>query len=163
MATSKTKPAARKTGAAKTKAASTAAKPTVGGGMPKLPDLGRLMKGIKLPGIDLAAIAEMQRKDMEALAEANQLAYEGIKSLAERRNQMLMEALGQWQETLQAASGPDVLSKQAALARERVKKAIADMRALAEIEADTRRKAWKVVKDRFVQNQTELRKLLKPS
>ena len=50
---------------------------------------------------------------MEALAEANRQAYEGIKALAQRRNEILRAALVEWQEAIKDATGKDALSKNA--------------------------------------------------
>jgi hypothetical protein len=62
--------------------------------MPWLNDLKKLIETFQLPGVDVAALVEWQRKDMEALAEANRQASEGIKALVERRNEILQETLG---------------------------------------------------------------------
>jgi hypothetical protein len=64
--------------------------------MPWLNDLKKLIEKFQLPGVDVAALVEWQRKDMEALAEANRQASEGIR-LVERRNEILQETLAQWQ------------------------------------------------------------------
>jgi phasin family protein len=158
MVTSKktAKPAAKATAKSAPKAAAPAA--AIAG----LDDLNKLIKNFKVPGIDIAAIVEAQRKDMEALAEANRLAYEGIKSLAERRNQLLKESLSEWQEMMKAGIGPDALSKQAELGRKRMQSAMKNMRELAEMEAANRSKAWKVVQDRFQENLSSLQKLIQP-
>ena len=74
-------------------------------------DLGKLVEKFKLPGIDVEAIVESQKKDMEALAEANRQAYEGIKALAQRRNEILQEALVEWQDAMKDATGKDAMSK----------------------------------------------------
>jgi phasin family protein len=125
-------------------------------------DLGKLIEKFKLPGVDLAAIVEAQRKDMEALAEANRQAYEGMQALARRRNEILQEALSQWQAALQDATGKDALKKQTERARKGVEQAVANFRELAEMEAASRKKAWKVVQDRFEENLGNLKKLLQP-
>ena len=125
-------------------------------------DFGQIFEKFKLPGIDIAAIVESQRKDMEALAEANRLAFEGIQSLAQRRNEILQESLAEWQAAMQDMSGKDALSKQAEQARKGVEKAVANMRELAEMEAASRSKAWKVVQYRFQENLANLQKLLRP-
>ena len=130
--------------------------------LPSLADLGKLVEKFKLPGIDVNAIVESQRKDMEALAEANRQAYEGIKALAQRRNEILQEALVQWQDAMKDATGKDVLSKRAEMAKKGVQQAIANFRELAEMEAQSRSKAWKVLQDRFQENVANLQKLLKP-
>ena len=129
--------------------------------MPSLDDLGKLVSKLKLPGVDVAAIVDSQRKDMEALAEANRQAHEGIKALAKRRNEILKEALVQWQTGLKDTSlSKEGLAKGAETAKKGVQQAIADMRELAEMEAQSRSQAWKVVQDRFQENLANLQKLL---
>ena len=127
-----------------------------------LGDLGKLVDKFKIPGIDVAAIVEAQRKDMEALAEANRQAYEGIKALAKRRNEILQESLVEWQAAMKEAGGKDALAKGAAQAKKGVQQAIANIKELADMEAQTRSKAWKVVQDRFQENLANLQKLLQP-
>ena len=142
-----------------------ATNPMAAMGMPDMPGFAeakKMMEKFKLPGIDVAAIVESQKKDMEALAEANRQAYEGIKALAKRRNEILMESLAQWQAAMKDAGGRDGFSKQAELARTGMQKAMDNMRELAEMEAKSRSKAWKVVQDRFQENLSNLQKLLQP-
>ena len=157
MVTRKT--SARKT--TKTATASTAAKKSAAPAAP-LGDLMNLVKKFKVPGIDIAAIVEAQRKDMEALAEANRQAYEGIKALAKRRNEILKESLVEWQEAMKDAGGKEALAKGAAKAKKGVQQAIANFKELADMEAQSRSKAWKVVQDRFQENLANLQKLLQP-
>ena len=137
----------------------TSAKRTIG--LPSFADLGKLVSGLKLPGVDVKAIVESQRKDMEALAEANRQAYEGIKALAKRRNEILQEALAEWQAAMKDATGKDAISKNAERAKQGVKQASDRFRELAEMESETRRKAWKVLQDRFQENLQNLQNLLK--
>jgi len=129
--------------------------------MPSFADLGKLVGNFKMPGVDVKAIVESQRKDMEALAEANRQAYEGIKALAKRRNEILQEALGEWQAAMKDATGKDAMSKNAERAKQGVKQAIDRFRELAEMEAETRRKSWKVLQDRFQENLQNLQNVLK--
>jgi len=139
--------------------ATTSAKRTMG--LPSFADLGKLVGNFKLPGVDVKAIVESQRKDMEALAEANRQAYEGIKALAKRRNEILQEALSEWQAAMKDATGKDAISKNAERAKQGVKQAIDRFRELAEMEAETRRKSWKVLQDRFQENLQNLQNVLK--
>ncbi len=130
--------------------------------LPSFGDVGKLIGKLKLPGVDIAAIVESQRKDMEALAEANRQAYEGIKALAARRNEILQDALVEWQAAMKDVTGKDALTTQAAHARKGVQKAIDNIRELADMEVQSRKKAWKVVQDRFEENLGNLKKLLQP-
>ncbi len=73
--------------------------------MPWLNDLKKLIEKFQLPGVDVAALVEWQRKDMEALAEANRQASEGIKALVERRNEILQENSPRWKRRRAATPG----------------------------------------------------------
>lgn len=155
--TTRAKPARKST--AKSAAAAAAKK---SGAVAPRGELGKLLTRFKLPGIDVAAIVESQRRDMQALADANRQAYEGIRALNKRRNEMLKEALAEWRAAMKGSTGKDVLSKQAELARKGVQEAIANVRELAEMEAQSRKKAWKLVQDRFEENLGNLKRLLQP-
>ncbi len=130
--------------------------------MPSLEDMGKLLEQFKLPGIDTDALVEWQRKDMETLAEANRQAYEGIQALARRRAEILRDTLAQWQSALGGLAGQDAWAKQSEAAQQGIQQAIANFRELAEMEAQVRGDAWKVVQDRLQENMANLQKLLQP-
>lgn len=131
-------------------------------GMPSMDDLAQMMAQFKMPGVDVNALVEWQRKDLEALAEANREAYEGYKALIERRNEILQEALLGWQGSVQSMMDPSALSRQSEAAREGIQKAIENFRELAEMEAETRRRAWKSVQERLQANMEHLQELMNP-
>ena len=125
-------------------------------------DLRKLVEKFQTPGFDIAALIEWQRKDMEALIEANRQAYAGVTALVERRNEILQETLAQWQAAIKDATGADGLAKQAEVAKLGVEKALANFSELSEMEAQSRNNAWKVVQDRLQENLGNLQKLLQP-
>ncbi|MBS0343012.1 MAG: phasin family protein [Proteobacteria bacterium] len=132
------------------------------GELPSFEDLTKLAQKFKLPGVDIDALVEWQRKDMEALAEANRQAYEGMKTLAARRSEILRETLAQWQEALKNATSKDAPNRNADAAKRGVQQAMDNFRELAELEAQTRNNSWKVVQDRLQENMANLQKLLQP-
>jgi len=161
--TTSAKPAATKTAPSRSESSEAPAKAaSKSSGLPSFGDLGKLVERFKVPGIDIGAIVDAQRKDMEALAEANKQAYEGIKALAQRRTEILQEALAEWQEAMKDATGKDALSRNAERAKKGVQQAIANFRELAEMEAQSRSKAWKVLQDRFQENLANMQKMLRP-
>ena len=99
---------------------------------------------------------------MEALAEANRQAFEGIKALIDRRNEILQETLAQWQATVKDATSAEAVSKQTEALKQGVEKAVANFRELSELEAQARNNAWKVVQERIQENLSNLQKLLQP-
>src|SRR3954454_7078836 len=85
-------------------------------------NLKKMAEKFQLPGLDLAALLEWQRKDMEALVEANRQAYAGIAALVERRGEFLHEALAQWQAAIRDGGSAEGLAKQADAAKLGVEK-----------------------------------------
>ncbi|MES5484528.1 phasin family protein [Bradyrhizobium sp. INPA03-11B] len=132
------------------------------GAMPWLGDLKKMAERFTLPGIDIAALIEWQRKDMEALAEANRQAYEGIQAMVSRRNEILQETLAQWQAGMKDFASGEAMTKQAENAKQQVEKAVANFRELSQLEAQARNNAWKVMQDRMQENFANLQKLLQP-
>lgn len=131
-------------------------------GMPSLDDLTKMVEQFKLPGVDVNALVEWQRRDLEALAEANREAYEGYKALIERRNEILQETLLQWQDTMAHAMDKDALARQSEVARDGIQQAIENFRELSEMEAQARSRAWKVVQDRLQENMASLQQMMQP-
>ena len=129
---------------------------------PWLEDIKKLTEKFQLPGVDVAALVDWQRKDMETLVEANRQAYEGVRALIERRNEILQETLAQFQAAVKDATSSEAIAKQAEAGKQGVQQVLANIRELAEMEAQSRNNAWKVVQDRMQENLANLQKLLQP-
>jgi phasin family protein len=129
---------------------------------PWLDDIKKLTEKFQLPGVDVAALVDWQRKDLETLVEANRQAYEGVRALIERRNEILQETLAQWQAAVKDVTSSEAIAKQAEAGKQGVQQVIANIRELAEMEAQSRNNAWKVVQDRMQENLANLQKLLQP-
>jgi phasin family protein len=132
------------------------------GAFPGFEDLKKLIEKFQLPSLDIDALVDWQRKDMEALTEASQQASEGIKALVARRNEILRETLAEWQAAVKDATSAEAISKRADVAKQGIEKAIADFRELFEMEAQSRNNAWKIVQERMQENMVNLQKLLQP-
>ncbi|HXZ10193.1 MAG TPA: phasin family protein [Paraburkholderia sp.] len=125
-------------------------------------DFTKLLEQFKLPGFDVPAIMEARRKDVEALVTANQTAFQGIQSLAQKQAEMLRTTLGELQSLagqMQAAGG--VASPQAAeLVQQTLHKALADMQQLAQAAYQSQADSYAVIQKRVEENVEELRTLL---
>jgi phasin family protein len=129
---------------------------------PGIEDLKKLIEKFQLPSVDIDALIDWQRRDMEALTEANRQASEGLKALVERRNEILRESLAEWQAAVKDAISAEAITKRAEAAKQGVQKAIANFRELSEMEAQSRNNAWKIVQERMQENMATLQKLLQP-
>ena len=129
-------------------------------------DVNQLLEQFKVPGVDVNALMEARRKDIEALVTANRQAYEGMQLLAHRQAEMLKEAMAEWQavtdEMMSTQSPGASAAKQAELGKQTFEKALANMRELAEIATKSQSEAWEVVTRRFHENLEELKKLMHP-
>jgi phasin family protein len=132
------------------------------GAFPGFEDLKKLIEKFQLPSVDIDALVDWQRKDLEALTEANRQASEGIKALVERRDEILRETLAEWQAAIRDATSAEAMSKGADAAKQGMQKAITNFRELSEMEAQARNNAWRVVQERMQENMANLQKLLQP-
>jgi phasin family protein len=132
------------------------------GVFPGFEDIKKLIEKFQLPSVDIDALIDWQRRDMEALTEANRQASEGLKALVERRNEILRETLAEWQAAVKDATSAEAISKRAEAAKQGVQKAMANFRELSEMETQSRNNAWKIVQERMQENMVTLQKLLQP-
>ncbi len=133
---------------------------------PSTPDLRNLLGNLRLPGVDIEALIQGRRKDVEALVAANQKAYQGFDSLIRRQGELLSEAMKEWQsgakELLSPTSGADMASKAANRAQEAFGHALANMRDLAEMATKSHEEVVSIVNKRMRERLDELRSQFKP-
>lgn len=125
------------------------------------PDINKLMEQFKVPGLDLGKIVEAQKKDIEALTQANQVAYAGMQELAGRQAEILREAMAEWQAAMSRMGSGDT-SVQAKLAQDALGKAVNNMREMAEVATRSQTQAWEVIQKRFRENMADMTKLMQP-
>ena len=126
-------------------------------------DLTTMFEQFKIPGVDMTAIVDARRKDVEALTQVNQAAYESMQAMARKQSDMLAQAmLGAQEAAKNMASGANDASGQTELARKAYEKAVADMQELAEMARKSQADALAIVSQRANQQVEEFKKLLKP-
>ena len=133
-------------------------KPTEKGTAGETPvfDFTKLMSQFRLPGVDFAALVDRERKNIEALAEANRIAFEGWQRLVRQQAEILQETM---KEVVANAGQQDAIKKRADLAKEGFEKALANMRELAEMATKSQKEAFDVVRKRIEENVEGIRNL----
>ena len=126
-------------------------KPTEKGAAGETPifDFTKLMSQFQLPGVDSEALVDRERKNIEALAKANRIAFEGWQRLVRRQAEMLQETM---KKVVADAGQENAKKKRADLAKEGFEKALANMRELAEITTKSQKEAFDVVRKRIEEN-----------
>ncbi|MGF6754177.1 phasin family protein [Paraburkholderia sp. GAS42] len=118
----------------------------------------KMLEQFKLPGFDVPAIMEARRKDVEALVTANQTAFQGMQSLAQKQGEMLRTTLSELQALATAGGGA---SPQAAeLVQQTLHKALANMQQLAQAAYQSQAESYAVIQKRVEENVEELRTLM---
>jgi len=113
----------------------------------------------QLPGVDVSAILEARRKDVEALTEANQAAFGGMQAIQDKQLEILRRALDDFQSIAQQlASSP---TKPPVNPTDAVQKALhaalADMQDIAQKTQRTQTEAYAIVSKRMEEAVQELK------
>jgi len=124
-------------------------------------DLGKLVEQFKLPGVDMNAIVESRRKDVQALMATNKAMLDSLQELAKKQADVFAQAMHSAQEHVQSlAKGgklPD-LSTQSEFARKAYEKAVADMNELAAMARKAQSEAMAAITQRAQQSVEEMKK-----
>jgi phasin family protein len=99
-------------------------------------DPGSLLKNASLPGLDVDALLQAQRKNLEALTKANALVVEGVQAVAKRQSEIMTQSMAEMQKAvseLGTSSDPrELATRQADMVKQAFERAIANMREVAE-------------------------------
>ena len=124
-------------------------------------DFSKVLGDFKMPGVDVDSILSAQRKNIEALTAANQLAIEGLQAvlrrLAEIVRQSLDEAGNAAGEVIAAGSPEDKAAKQAELVKAAFEKSLSNIRELAEMVAKSNTEAADVLAKRVSEGLEEVK------
>jgi len=128
-------------------------------------DFTKLLEQYKLPGVDMSALIAARRKDIEALTEANKVAYAGMQALVQKQTEILSKSMQDMQAATQkmTASGnpADVMTKQGEFVQQGLQTAFNNMRELAEMAQKAQAEALAVITRRAEQSMEEARNLMK--
>ena len=129
-------------------------------------DILKLLEQYKLPGIDVAAIIEMRRKDIDALMTANRVALEGAQSVGQKQVEILRSTLDQLSSLIRQASASESMTERTTKTRELVQqvlqRALENMRELAETAHKSQTDTYAVLTKRIQENLDEAKALLRP-
>jgi hypothetical protein len=129
-------------------------------------NLDELVKQFKVPGVDVGAIIESRRKDMDAVIAANQATAAAMQQIAKKQTEILTQALQAAQEgAMNLAKGVGGVidpAKQAELTRKAYEKALADIKEVGEIAQKAQTTAMTGITARAQQSVQEMTKLMQP-
>jgi phasin family protein len=124
-------------------------------------DVGKAFAGFNFPGFDTETIVASQRKNLEALTQANQLAVEGVQAVIRRQieiaRQAVDEASAALRELVQPGAADEKIAKNAELAKAAFEKGLANVKELAELLTKANNEAFGVITKRVTESLDEFR------
>ena len=128
-------------------------------------DFSKLMGQFQVPGVDWQGLIAAQQKNLEAVAKANQVLFEGASAVMRRELEVLQaamdEAVASSQELMRGGGDPQAnAARRMELARAAFERALENMRELSELAARCNREALDVVNRRTLEAFDEMRAAL---
>jgi phasin family protein len=127
-------------------------------------NFSKLIEQFRLPRIELGAVAEVWRKDLEALATANRTALDAIQSAGNRQVEFVRTTLDEFQALIHPAPASEGAASETRgkVAQQLLQKAYANVRELVEAAYKSRSDVFAVLSHRVQENLQELKALLQP-
>lgn len=127
-------------------------------------DIQKIMADFQMPNLDPDSLAAANKKNFEAVTQANQMAVEGFQAVMRRNAEVLQEGMQELQKMMTSVptSPTDVkASKQAELAKDAYEKMLSNVRESLEIVQKSQGEAVNVLNKRFTEQLDEIREQLK--
>lgn len=126
-------------------------------------DMSKAFAGFAMPSFNVEAMMASQRKNVEALTQANQLAIEGAQALARRQVEIAREALEEarslFREFSQPGAPQERLAKNTEIAKATFEKSLATARELTELVTKANAEAFNVLTKRVAESFEEIREV----
>jgi phasin family protein len=124
-------------------------------------DVTKVMSEFRVPSVDVDAVVASQRKNIEALTQANQLAVEGVQAVARRQVEIARQAMEEFsamiRDLVQPVSPEDRIAKQAEFSKLALEKGLTNARELTEMVAKANTEAFNVINKRLTESLDEVR------
>jgi phasin family protein len=124
-------------------------------------DVSKYLGDFKVPGVDVETLVASQRKNIEALTQANKLAFEGFQALFKRQveiaRQSIEESATVARQLVEAGTPQEKAVRQTELTKDAFEQALANSRELSEIVAKSNGEAFDLLNKRFFQVLDELK------
>ncbi len=128
-------------------------------------DYSKMLEQYKVPGVEMDKLIEAQRKNIEAITNANKVAFEGMQAIMQRQGEILRSSMTEASKVmsdLAAAGTPeDRMAKQAEVLKKAFETALANMKELAEMGAKSNSEAAETINKRVAESLDEVRDAIK--
>lgn len=127
---------------------------------------GQFQFPVKFPGVDTTALVASQQRNIEAITQANQVAFAGLQAIVQRQTEILSKTMDETAKAVQAFSKTgkpeDIWAKQADLFKETYEHGLSDLRELTELSAKANSQAADLLSHRVSDSLDELKGAFNP-
>lgn len=130
-------------------------------------DMMRMFSSMKMPNMmDFQALADAQRRNLEAMAAANRVAMEGAQAVARRNMELMQQTMAEMSEAMRGLTAMDgnpatKAAQQAELMKANYERAVASMKELADLIQKSNGEALEVLNRRFAEALEEMQSMVK--
>ena len=121
----------------------------------------KVFGNFRMPGLDVETIIAMQRKNLEAFTQANQLAVEGARAVAQRQAEIIQQAVEHVSTMVHDLTQPGAPEERVARnvegAKQAFERGVANARELTELATKANVDAFNVISTRFTESLDEMR------
>ena len=130
-----------------------------------VPNFSKMTEKFAVPGVDASAMMESQKRNVEAIVQANRLSFEGTQALMHRQGEIVRQAVEEASRAVQslstAGTADEVMTKQAELVKDSFERTLSNVRELAEMGAKSNQEAVEVLNKRVSESLDELKSQIK--
>jgi len=124
-------------------------------------DMKKVMQAFQMPSMDSNVLVEAQRKNVEAIANANRVAFEGAQAVVKRQGEIVRQTMQDASDAMQAMNGADSaearVAKQTEAAKNAFQNALTNMHELADMAQKSNTEALSYINKRVTESFDEVR------
>ena len=135
--------------------------------MMKQNDLGKMFDATALPGMDASLITEAQKKNVQAIVDANRVASEGYQALFKKQVEILQNGVAELSDAMKEASTQPMsvegYEKRVEMAKAHFEKSVGIFNELSESARKANEDAMAIIQARFSEGVEEMKQLASTS
>ena len=117
-------------------------------------DFAKLIESCQISGVDMKALLDIEKKNIDALIEVNRSAYDSWRSLMTRQAEVFQETM---KAIVTEASNEAATGRRTEIARQGFETALANMRQLAETATEQQKQTIEMLRRRFEDGMAAMR------
>ncbi len=120
-----------------------------------------MLSGYNIPNVDISALQQIQKKNLEALAAANKATIEGAQHLMQRQAEMMQAAFSEATQAAKSLTGihdpQELAAAQVKLVEDAMSKSMANANEISEMVKKAHEEASKAITDRVAASIEEMK------